>query len=325
LIPGVGLPPIVAFEVLITIFVIGIGPVNYFLLRRRHKQSWLIFTVPASAALVTGCLLLYALLADGIGIRARARSFTEIDQSRGEAVCWSRIAYHAGLQPSRGFEFSHETQVYPIELFDEDRKQSAPISRSIEQGTKRQFTKGWFPARTVTQFLTVRARKTPARLDVQPSSDGSPPQVVNRLGTRIEKLLIIDDQNKHSWAEEIAVDAKAQTKTIALVEGTDKLSTAFAANALEFPAAWRDQRANRGLFNLTRRGRNTYRRSYNYSSSSLGEPPGALLEEGLARTVNADQFMPRTYIAVVERSPEFELGLDHVTSETGYHVILGHW
>lgn len=326
LIPGVGLPPIVAFEVLITLFVIGIGPVNYLLLQRRHKQSWLIFTVPISAAIVTGCLLLYALIADGLGIRTRSRSFTEIDQVRGEAACWSRIAYYAGLQPSRGLEFALDAQVYPIEMFDEDgneRPDSARNVRKIEQGTTRRFTKGWLPARTVTQFLTVRARETSARLEVKPADKGSPPQVINHLGTRIQKLLVVAADGKCSWAEEISDGAMTQTVDILTVDGVANLRQAFVANALDFPPSWQDQRANSGLFNLGRGSRNAYRSS-GYSSS-FGDSPGALLEDGLSRAAHNERPAPRTYVAIVDRSPEFELGLDHVDSETGYHVIFGHW
>ncbi len=71
LIPGVGRVPLLEFQALITIFVLGIGPVNYFLLRRRRKLHLLIVTVPGIALLVTLLLLGYAVLADGLGVRVR--------------------------------------------------------------------------------------------------------------------------------------------------------------------------------------------------------------------------------------------------------------
>ncbi len=71
LIPGVGLVPVTQFQVLITLFVVILGPVNYYLLRRWGKLNLTILTVPAGALLVTGSLLLYALVEDGLSVRVR--------------------------------------------------------------------------------------------------------------------------------------------------------------------------------------------------------------------------------------------------------------
>jgi hypothetical protein len=54
LIPGVGLAPVKTFQVFITLFVLGIGPLNYWLLRRRKRLHLMVLTVPLSAAAVTG-------------------------------------------------------------------------------------------------------------------------------------------------------------------------------------------------------------------------------------------------------------------------------
>ncbi len=71
LIPGVGLAPVTQFQVFITLFMLAIGPVNYFVLRRLGKLNLLVVTVPAGALLVTLALIAVALLADGLGVRVR--------------------------------------------------------------------------------------------------------------------------------------------------------------------------------------------------------------------------------------------------------------
>jgi hypothetical protein len=68
LIPGVGATPVTAFQVLITLFVLAIGPLNFYLLRRWHKLNLLLVTVPISAAVVTVALLLYAVFSDGYSL-----------------------------------------------------------------------------------------------------------------------------------------------------------------------------------------------------------------------------------------------------------------
>ncbi len=71
LIPGVGLAPVGKFQVLITLFMLAIGPVNYLLLRRWGKLNLMSLTVPAGATVVTLGLVGFAVFADGLGVRLR--------------------------------------------------------------------------------------------------------------------------------------------------------------------------------------------------------------------------------------------------------------
>ncbi|NUQ62689.1 MAG: hypothetical protein HUU20_09380, partial [Pirellulales bacterium] len=188
LIPGVGLPPVNAFRVLITLFVVIIGPVNYFLLRRWGKLHLLLVIVPASAALVTLALFGHALIADGLGTRVRVRSFTRIDQRRGEAICWSRLSYYAGLAPRGGLTFSDDIAAIPIEYEPPD---AGARGRDVLWEARQHLTRGWLRARTPTQFITVRARQSDYGLSIRPSPEHPDSLVVeNRLGTRIQELVV---------------------------------------------------------------------------------------------------------------------------------------
>ena len=94
LIPGVGVAPVGEFQVLITLFVMLIGPVNYWLLRRAQRLHLLVLTAPIGAAAVTVGLIVYALVNDGFGVKARVRSLTLINQTSdgaAEAASWSRV------------------------------------------------------------------------------------------------------------------------------------------------------------------------------------------------------------------------------------------
>ena len=50
LVPGVGLAPVTEFRVLITLFVLLIGPLNYWLLKRAKRLHLMVLTVPLAAA-----------------------------------------------------------------------------------------------------------------------------------------------------------------------------------------------------------------------------------------------------------------------------------
>ena len=221
LIPGVGLAPVTQFQVFITLFMVVIGPVNYFVLRRWGKLNLMVLTVPAGALLVTFGLIAMALLADGLGVRVRARSFTTIDQRNGEATCWARLSYYAGLAPGGGLNFSGETVVLPLEaepentaerhalrVVDWERNNLSDSASPLEQ----HLTEGWLPARTPTEFVTSRIGKTKAHLEIKPAETNQSPQVVNQLESRILQLVLIDENGGCFAADNVAAGASAALK-----------------------------------------------------------------------------------------------------------------
>src|SRR5262249_52995300 len=147
-----------------TLFVIVLGPVNYYVLRRFGKLNLTVLTVPVGALLAAAALLLYALVEDGLSVRARARSFTQLDQRNGEAACWSRLSFYAGLAPSGGLQFTEDTAVVPLTLQALANDEQAtrvldwlPSDRAKSDSPLEQhMTSGWLYSRTPTQFITAR-------------------------------------------------------------------------------------------------------------------------------------------------------------------------
>ncbi|HEX4148672.1 MAG TPA: hypothetical protein VHY20_06780, partial [Pirellulales bacterium] len=299
LIPGVGLAPIGAFEALIALFVIGVGPMNYYFLRRRHQQSLLLLTVPACAGLFTGGLLFYAVVADGFGVSARARSFTEIDQRHGEAICWSRIAYYAGRQPADGLEFSLDTEVYPVDWQPTSQSGQAQRVREIDEGARRRLGSSWLPVRTQTQLLTVRGRRSESRLEITGRVADKDLRAVNHLGTRIQRLLVVDDDRALAWHEGLDEGQSAPIAEIDLGSAQDRLNQQLELQLLKVPKA--SVLNGTGPFDIRRRA-NVF---YSVNPAEIG----AMLELGLQFACAVDYLPPRTYVATVDCSPEFELGL----------------
>lgn len=322
LIPGVGLAPVTAFQVLITLFVLTIGPLNFYLLRRWRKLNLIMITVPISALAVTGALLFYALVADGLSVRARARSLTEIDQRRGETVCWARLSYYAGLRPSQGLAFPTDTAVYPIDHeaqgnhYNQNRQR-----RVIDWGTKQYLGGGWLNARTPTQLLTVAFRPATHTLQIL-ETGASPPEVENLLGTRIQQLMLIDSKGQAFHAQDLAAGDK-----VPLSPATNQQNAAQLTQLMHLHRPKRPEGMNNdtyGLFGVRRR--------YSYNYYSTGQDMDAvtmhtsILERGLQELTNADKlWQPRSYAALVDRSPEMSFGLESVNEEAGFHVIVGKW
>jgi hypothetical protein len=331
LIPGVGAAPVTAFRVLITLFVLAIGPLNFYLLRRWHKLNLLLITVPASAAVVTLALLSYAVFSDGFGVRARTRSFTEIDQRSGEATCLGRITYYAGLTPSKGLSFSGDITVYPLteqpemQPFDPGgaRRLAWVYEGDGDRIGTQQLESGWLQSRVQTQLLTVRARKTSARLEITPRS-GRAASVTNRLGAPLSIVLVRDADGEYSVAREIDSDQTADLGLLSAGEAPPELLALNRDKALQPPAGV-EMAGSRSIFEIRRRN---YGRRYGSMGGISGIAESGMLEHSLGDALEdavGRELPKRSYVAIVERSPEFELGVDSAAEESSLHVVYGHW
>jgi hypothetical protein len=320
LIPGVGMAPVTEFCVLISVFVIAIGPVNYLVLRRRRKLHLLLLTIPASAAVVTGLLFGYALLADGLSVRVRARSVTNLDQRSGRAVCWTRLSYCAGLAPRGGLHFPADVAVLPLEQSPPIEFEQRPLWREVLWDEDQHLTSGWLPSRTPTQFVTVRARPSRCGLDVlDPAGPGQHPSLRNRLETPIKELLVCAKDGKYYWAEGVAPADTAPLEPISWSEAQSMMMGTLRQDKLDWPPGGVGASGS-GVFGL---GRNRYFYMRLANNGALSPPAQSTGRLEQMRTLNS--LPPGSYMAVVERPPEVVLGVPAPREEPSSHVIIGNW
>lgn len=308
LIPDVGMAPVFEFQMLISLFVIGIGPLNYWLLNRRGQLPLLLVTVPAAALAATLMLFAYGLLSEGISSRVRARSFTMLDQARGEAVCWARLSYYAGIAPPKGLSMPDDAAVYPIPPSSGGRNRfSQPrelLWNDASAESPQQLSQGWLAARTPTQYLTITARPTNKRVDFEVSDDGL--VATNRLGVDVIALAVQDEAGNFYLSEKIAAGESlllsASDKSKALMA----MRNLLASHEPQFPA---------GADFVSRR----YQRSDTLSQN--------LMEREIAAITSptVQQWGSRSYVAITTAGIELELGLEYATEQESCHVIRGSW
>lgn len=304
LIPGVGVAPVGGFQLLLSLFVIGIGPLNYWLLRRAKKLPWLLITVPGAAASVTLLLFAYGILADGFDVQVRARSVTLLDQGAGEAATWARLSYYAGLAPPEGLTFSDRVAIFPVRpsssAFDSG---AGGEQRELlwEERTQR-LTRGWLFSRTPAQYLTISTRPLSARLDIERTASGL--QATNRLGVHILALAVQDDSGNHYWIEELA---DGGTTTLAAAEYSAvarDLRELFSEHEPVFPPGAQPDGAS---YNVTL--------EYNLLEGQLGAVASPLAR-GLGNS---------NYVAITRRGIDLELGRDDIGESDSFHVIKGRY
>lgn len=312
-IPGVGLPPVTSFEIILTLFVLAIGPANYFLLRRWKRLHLLIVTVPLSAAVVTAALFGYALLSDGLGARVRLRSLTLLDQREGQAIVWARQAYYAGLSPGGGLTFPADAMVVPIEL---EPQGGMSRTRVLQWTDQQRLLSGWLPSRTPTQFLTVRATPSAAAAAVETTPGGR--SLRNALGTRILQVAVRLENGDCYRAGEIAEGQSGPLEKVPAEQALQSLRVLYRDAQLDGSGPGVTPGATRRAMRARPPGQMAA--STSQKSSRLEAELTAIGMSGSPDAV----LRPGSYIAVVERPAEVVAGTD-AKEEGGFHIIVGRW
>lgn len=320
LIEGIGRAPVKSFLGMITLFVVLIGPANYWLLFRRRKLYLLLVTVPAGAALVSVSLFLFAIVADGLGTRLRLRSYTELDADRGEYRTWSRQTYYAGLTPSGGLTFPAESEVIRVEHRPTKFAGSEDRSRHMVWGEDQHLVAGYFQPRTMSQFVVIERADTEARVLVRESAE-KPPTVRNELGVDIERAALRDSRgdlfevvNLRSGEEQLATKLDLESRG-------EVWKSAFRAETPRFPPNFDPAE----LDDVTGFLWSSYR-----PFANTGVPPAmttGVMEVALA-SLHDGQFTgleQKSFVAVVPRSPFVARGVASISEEKGTHTVVGRW
>jgi hypothetical protein len=326
LIPGVGDAPVNSFLVLISLFVVVIGPVNYFMLQRRRKLYLLLLTVPLGAGIITSALFIYAVVNDGLGVRVRARSLTQIDQTNGRTVSWSRQSYYAGLAPSAGMSFPVDAAVYAIDHRPTGRYgQPKGFGRLTRWGNDQRLAGGYLKSRSTSQMMVIESRETKLRIVVDESNaDSATPRVTNELGVSIERLLLRSSEGRSLACGELLAGQSVQLHDVDEDEFPARWNQLFAVARPQYPVGFDpDQVENASaIFGNSRVW---------WQQVDQGLPPPStttsVLERGLNAigTLNLNEMTPRSYIAIVRRAPDVSLGVEGVSEEASFHVVKGMW
>ncbi|TWT89928.1 hypothetical protein Mal64_03100 [Pseudobythopirellula maris] len=333
LIPGVGLAPVMEFQGLITLFVLVIGPLNYWLLMRRHRLSLLVLTVPACALLVTLGFFAYAMLGDGFGNRARVRSVTLIDQTgprAGEAVCWSRLSMYCGLTPQGGLRMPSDTVVYPISPISSDWLQEGVAEQTrvmrwadVEEGASesqeidgsQHLSQGWISGRSPVQYLTIAARQTDKRLRFAEEESGM--SVRNGLGAPLTLLYARDEAGQWHRTSGVAADGVARLEPADLINDSSEFRDLVIANDPLYPPG------------LDGQGGTVFSNRKRLSAAEVllvNSAYNQLIAVVSGRTGGgALDLPPRSYVAVTNQAVESRFGLEDVEEIGSFHLVVGRW
>lgn len=227
LIGSVGQPPVKSFLFLNTLFVVLIGPVGYFLFRRRGRLYLLYFFAPALALLVTLSLFAYALLSDGVRTKAKVRRISWVDLDNQWRVDQSRETYYAVFGSSAGLRYSSEAMVLPVlnhpainRYYGRSRSSR---NHEIVLSPESQVLRGsYLPPRDQVQYLVTQPRKESLQLVLDVAGESA--TLTHQLGTTLREILIHDDQARWWRGQDVAVGEPVSLKPASLVDLVPVLS-----------------------------------------------------------------------------------------------------
>jgi len=318
LIPGTGQAPVLSFLVFITLFVVMIGPVNYYMLQSRRRLYMLLLTVPTGAFLVTLSLFVYAMFTDGLGVKSRVRSYTAIDQRAGVAASTSRQAYYASIAPSRGLIYEDDTVVIPFLHEPTTRHGQRSIRRVVNWSDREQQLKsGYLSSRSLSQLLVTKSGPIKGRLNIG-QVKGKKLAVTNNLETTFEYLLVRDEAGNHYAGQNIKPGAAELTEIASTLAATD-LSERLYAFKPAFPEGY-DERMHDSSFDIFSFGP----RYYNRWSNTQTTQANSLLERKLARFghLGSQPLEERSYVGFTATNPLVPSGA-RTRHYGSLHVIEG--
>lgn len=199
--------PVRGLLLIIVAFVILIGPLNLFILSRKKKRMWLLWTVPAISLLTCLTVSAYSLLSEGWGGKARYLSFTVLDERSHRASTVGLNAFYMPLTPGGGLHFSTDTELtgkgagYP---YGSDNVQMRLVDWSQDQ----HLEEGWITARTPAHLMVRRSETRRERLTVTQATDESL-SVVNGLGVAVRNLWLVDEKGRSFIGVDIPAGASA--------------------------------------------------------------------------------------------------------------------
>jgi hypothetical protein len=241
---GVAQPPIYAFLSLIALFMLLVGPIAYWKLRSIGRSYLMFLVAPLLAMLATAALVVYGLVADGLGTKARVREVTWLCDADGNAARYCRSTYFTGLRPVEGLRFPPEAIVEPYRA-DTPAAWRQRGNNEPEQavGTIRlepdalRLSSDFFPSRQQRQFVAFQPVEKIGGLRLRLPQGASAPEaeLISELKLDLNDLIVRDAAGEYWSADRIEAGRTLKPIKLTETEAAKKLGEIYARQTLAPP------------------------------------------------------------------------------------------
>ncbi len=200
-------------------FVLIVGPVNYFILKRNRREMLILLTTPVICLIF--CLLVIGFISvhEGWFSRAKACGLTLLDQDRKLAATRALVSVYSPVTPRKGFQFEQD-DVLRI-------RGVGRLVMNVDQS--QQMAPGLIQPRIPLNYSIDRVGMQREHLKI--NREGDTVSVVNGLGVRINALAVaLPDGKVFVWEQPIEPGA--------LVPALSNLERNVKRTELDFSTAW---------------------------------------------------------------------------------------
>jgi hypothetical protein len=228
--------PVRGLFLFMVLFVVLIGPVNFYWLTRTRRRIWMLWTVPAASFVTCAALFGYMMLSEGWHGHIRATSVTVLDEQSQRAATVGWIGYYSPTTPSDGFRFSDDTELTPHLLSDRTyRRSNKP--HTIDWTNGQHLDSGWIDAKVPAHFMVRRNEKRLERMLVRKQGDGTP-AIVNGLPSDVSAIWMatLDGSVWTATNVRAGAEARMQSEQGKLAGKGNALREAFAKSWIDLAA-----------------------------------------------------------------------------------------
>jgi hypothetical protein len=202
--------PVKGLFVLMVLFTLAIGPINFIVLARKKRRIWLLWTTPIISFVTCLAVFGYMLISEGWTGHLRTETLTLLDESSRRATTIGWTGVYSPLTPGDGLHFSYDTEV--VAQRRDDGRRSGVRSCTLDWTNDQHFAQGWVEARVPAQFKVRKSETRRERVTIRREA-GDQLTMVNGLGAEIRRFWYADERGLLHTAEGIAPGASAVLTT----------------------------------------------------------------------------------------------------------------
>ena len=201
--------PVRGITVIMLLFIVIVGPLNVFLLARKDKRIWMLWTIPAISVVTTLLVFTYSLLAEGITPTTRIAGLTVLHQAGHHAATYGAEGFYCPLTPNGGLRFENLTEATPLVS---QGYSGSGSSREVDWSQTQHFLRGWVTARVPAQFHLRKSEGRRERIEWHKVKGGW--QILNGLGAPIKSLWLADQDLHFYQAADVPAGQPALLKAV---------------------------------------------------------------------------------------------------------------
>lgn len=247
--------PYRAFALLLVLFAVVIGPVNFIVVKRFKRPVVLLVTIPVIALGAALALFGFGVLAQGLGVKLASHTWTVLDQREHRSASSELRMIFAGLAPARGLEPGAGASAYGVARYSQNGMWSEPAydgqTYRVEFDPGPVLSGGYLPARTPFLHQTLTERAARGRLEF--AREGGALLATNALGVTVEELLVRDAAGGYwTLGEPLRENTRAPLEPLAEGDGAQRANdlglAGLAPDLADFPPATYVARLERSPF-----------------------------------------------------------------------------